>query len=147
MSNTIELEIDGIEEMENLLKKYESIMESMMPSLLYEEGIRIIHEAILQTPVDTGNLRDSAHVTFPEKKGTAYSISIGFGGPAGTGNISGLGSNNQDVNYAWAQHENPFYRHTVGNMQYLLRPALEAKATLADRFAAEIKAELEQWGF
>ncbi|MCK5640807.1 MAG: hypothetical protein KAJ19_08420 [Gammaproteobacteria bacterium] len=86
-------------------------------------------------PVDQGILRSSGFVLGPIKKGTVFVLTMGFGGPAGKGNLGE--TNNEDVGYAVIIHENPRAGKTgglspsnkkyktwskVGGWKYLERP-------------------------
>lgn len=88
-------------------------------------------------PVRDGILRASGFVEMdPVKiKGT-----IGFGGPAGTGNTNGE-TNSEDVEYAILQHENMDFAHKVGEAKYLERPLFEAigSGMIEETMVAEIQ--------
>lgn len=62
------------------------------------------------TPVDTGNLRASLHVSDPEYMAGRVRIRFGAGGPAGIGNVGGQ-TNNEAVTYAELVHEDPDMYH------------------------------------
>jgi hypothetical protein len=88
-------------------------------------------------PVDLGPLRSSGHVKDVERRGKELSVAMGFGGPAGAGN---LGETNREyVGYAIIQHENPNFHHTVGSWKYLEIPFNRAIVGMAERIAKEVK--------
>ncbi len=71
-------------------------------------------------PVKWGNLRASGHVSKPETLGGMVKIPLGFGGPAGAGNVGE--TNDEDVGYAEIVHEDMNARHTVGSAKFLEIP-------------------------
>ena len=71
----------------------------------YEEMEIEMAEAKQRTPVDTGVLRASGFVNPPARRGRAFEIVLGFGGPA--------------KDYAIPQHERLDYFHEVGQAKYL----------------------------
>lgn len=85
-------------------------------------------------PVDEGPLRASGHVVTEKAK---LRTTLGFGGPAGIGNQGE--SNKEDVGYAVVQHENPNYKHTVGEDKYLEKPLMAAVGTMGKDLAADIR--------
>jgi hypothetical protein len=88
-------------------------------------------------PVDIGPLRSSGHVKDVERRGKELSVAMGFGGPAGAGN---LGETNKEyVGYAIIQHENPNFAHKVGSWKYLETPLMRAIPGMAQRIADEVK--------
>jgi hypothetical protein len=84
---------------------------------LYKEAQMLMTEAKRRTPVDTGNLKSSGHVSKPQIKAGDVSVSLGFGGPAGVGNQA-HDTNKEDVHYALYVHE-IFAHHGVGQWKYL----------------------------
>lgn len=98
------------------------------------EGLSVAAELTMtkakkQTPVLSGALRSSGHVRRPVIRGSKISVELGFGGPAGVGNMLGEVSE-KDVGYAVYVHENLQARHKVGNAKYLERPLLAAGPTI-----------------
>lgn len=85
-------------------------------------------------PVDEGELRASGHVVTDKERITT---TLGYGGPAGIGNQGP--TNREDVGYAVRQHENPNYKHTVGEDKYLEKPFMKAVPKLAANLARDIK--------
>ena len=88
-------------------------------------------------PVDEGQLRASGHVVMDATK---LEVTLGFGGPAGIGNVSD--SNDETVGYAIVQHEVDSYEHTVGEDKYLEKPLMAALPRLAGDIGRDIKEEV-----
>ena len=85
-------------------------------------------------PVKDGPLRASGHVVMDD---TAIRIFLGYGGPAGIGNVGG--TNAKEVGYAIIQHEELSFEHTVGQAEYLKIPFLAAAATLVKDLAGDVR--------
>ncbi len=92
-------------------------------------------------PVRDGHLRSSGHVVADEAQ---LEVTMGYGGPAGTGNQGE--SNTVNVGYAVPQHENEEYKHTVGGPKYLERPLMAKVPTLATDIASEVLQEIQTAG-
>lgn len=90
-------------------------------------------------PVDEGVLRSSGHVKDVERRGVELSVTMGFGGPAGSGNLGE--TNKEDVGYAVIQHEGLNFQHRIGEPKYLERPMMEAIPGMAQRIADRIRKE------
>ena len=90
-------------------------------------------------PVRYGILRSSGFIIMDENE-AKVKATIGFGGPAGSGNTNGE-SNSQDVNYAIIQHENMDFAHNVGEAKYLERPLFAGIPMIADEMTRAIKKE------
>lgn len=116
-----------------------------LPGILYRLGEKIMTEAKRQTPVDTGNLRASGHVLPPSWSGDALEVVLGFGGPAGAGNVAG-DANREHVGYAVAVHENLAAAHRVGKAKYLEDPLMDAAARASEEMGNELRRELERGG-
>lgn len=91
-------------------------------------------------PVDFGILRASGFVHV-KREGKFIIGTIGFGGPAGSGN-SGGETNREDVNYAVIQHENLDFKHTVGSAKYLERPLFAGLPMVGETIAETIRKDL-----
>jgi hypothetical protein len=116
-------------------------MKVAVGAALYQEGEEIIAKAKIITPKDTGALYNSGHVNLPVDNGRGLEVTIGFGGPAGTGNTGGTQEN--DVGYAVPVHENLTARHNPGtSAKFLEIPFNEAKKDMGERLAARIKNNL-----
>ena len=115
----------------------------VLPALaaaLYQVGEGVMTDAKLLTPVDTGNLRASGHVSPPAVQGSKVSVTLGFGGPAGSGNHGGQ-SNAESVGYAVYVHENMEAHHPVGQAKFL-ESALKARTS---GMAGRIGLSLQRW--
>src|ERR1051326_2084753 len=97
---------------------------------LYRDAEEVMTTAKEETPVDTGALRASGHVQLRVIEGTTVSVEIGFGGPAGAGNVGGE-TNKDDVGYAEIVHENLDAHHSVGKAKYLEDPVRAAQPQIA----------------
>jgi hypothetical protein len=98
-----------------------------------ERALRIEGERIMTrskqefVPVDLGALRASGHVQEPTRRGKDVEVVMAYGGPAAP--------------YALIQHENPDFRHRVGQWKYLEQPMREAEPGMADRLAKALSLE------
>ena len=88
-------------------------------------------------PVRDGHLRNSG-VVVPDPDPNTVKVTLGFGGPAGTG------TNTQDVGYAVVQHENLDFAHTVGEAKYLEKPLMMAIPDLAKWIAEDMLPKVEK---
>ena len=75
------------------LKRVAKTYPKVAASALFREGERIKSIAVPLTPLDDGQLRQSAFVNKPVKTGSWIKVIVGYGGAA--------------VKYALAQHEGP----------------------------------------
>lgn len=82
-------------------------------------------EAKKRTPVQTGALRGSGHVTGPDQVGADIVVKLAFG--------------NASVDYAVKVHENLEAFHRVGQAKFLESVILESAAYLAQRVANRIQ--------
>lgn len=137
----VSMRIDGMEALLASLDGLRGRAEVNIPKILYRIGEQIMTEAKRQTPVDTGNLRASGHVTQPQWVNTWCHVTLGFGGPAGAG-----AGQTKPVGYAVFVHENLTARHPVGNAKYLERPMLAWASKLEAKIAADLRAELVRTG-
>lgn len=107
---------------------------------LYAEALLVMRESKRLTPVRYGFLRASGHVAAPQIEGRRIFVEMGFGGPAGVGNVGE--TNGRDVGYALPVHENVAAHHTVGQAKYLEAPLLAAIPGMEARLATRIREEL-----
>lgn len=133
----------GGDELKRVLARLSARAPAIAGGALYRETERIMTAAKRRTPVKWGNLRASGHVLPPETRGGRIVVTLGFGGPAGSGTV-GDETNWEHVGYAIYVHENLTARHTVGEAKYLERPLLEAVRGMETRLAADIGKELER---
>lgn len=138
--SSFRVKFDGLEE---LIKKLDKRPEDILrgaKGALYVEAEQTITDAKKLTPVDEGVLRASGHVQLPRGTPGGFEIELGFGGPAGTGNIGT--TNPEDVGYAVHVHEDLTAFHTVGQAKYLEVPLNQRKSGFAERIAKRIKDRL-----
>lgn len=128
------IEIEGTRALEAVLQKLGNEAVPALAEGLYQEAEAMMTDAKVLTPVDTGNLRASGHVALPEIQGTAVSVALGFGGPAGSGNHGGQ-SNAESVGYAVYVHEDMTKHHPVGQAKFLETPAKARTAGMSARLA------------
>ena len=81
-----------------------------------------------RTPVDTGTLRASIHVTGPEFEGKQIKTAVVAGGPASP--------------YALIVHENLHAQHPVGQAKYIESVFDEQQGSLLQRIANRVEAGL-----
>lgn len=127
----------GLAEFKILLNTRPDLIEHGAKSAVYKETNEIATEAKKIVPVDEGILKNSGFATLPEKNGDVISSSVGFGGPAGTGNV-GNETNSEDVGYAVRVHEDLEAHHTVGQAKYLEVPLKRARSGMSTRLAKRI---------
>lgn len=112
-----------------------------LQSALFIEGEETMAESKPLVPVDEGVLRASGFVLLPVVTKDEVYVDIGYGGPAGSGNIGGE-TNDKDVGYAIIQHEDLTFFHTVGQAKYLEQPLNKRKPGYSDRIAKRIRSRL-----
>lgn len=123
-SRVAELVIKGQEKLIANLEKLVASRVQEAGAALRAEGELIMTEAKRRTPVLTGVLRGSGHVTGPEP-GATIEVRLAFGGPA--------------ADYAVYVHENMQSFHHVGQAKFLESAVLEAAPRLAGNIAVRIK--------
>ncbi len=153
----IKVKIKGIPELEAELQRLGRQAPKALGSAFFQIGEEIIGLSKEKfVPVDLGHLRSSGFVEPAKISGSNVTVELGFGGPAGVGNIGG-DSNRVRVGYAIVVHENPRagktggvspkgrqYKtwSTVGGWKYLETPFNDAQRNL-DRRAAELVRRFE----
>lgn len=159
MADSVKLELKGLEQMTARLKALATVAPKAAGAALYREGERIMTEAKGRTPVDTGALRNSGHVTLPEMTLGGIQVVLGFGGPAGIGNQGK--TNDKDVGYAVYVHEDLTASHVkklskkeaakrgvefgeIGEAKFLENALLAAAPGFAERVAADAEEELKR---
>lgn len=118
-----DFKVSGIAEVEKRLAQLADDLVNQAGHALRVEGELIMTEAKKRTPVDTGALRASGHVTGPDDS-KSQKVRLAFGGAAAP--------------YAVFVHENLNARHHVGRAKFLESAALEAAPKMADRIAKRI---------
>lgn len=104
---------------------------------MYEEAEGTMTVAKTLTPVEFGNLRASGHVTLPEVTPSSIEVTLGFGGPAGSGNQGE--TNAEDVGYAVYVHERVELKHPVGQAKFLESAVNQRQTGQAARLAAHLR--------
>ena len=133
----VTLEVTGFREMARALDALAAQIPGEVGNAVRAEAEIEMTEAKQRTPLLTGALQASGHVTGPEQDGRDQVIRMGFGGPAGSGNHGGE-SNNVDVGYAVWVHENMEALHPRGQAKFLESVLLESAPYLLERVAARI---------
>src|SRR5690349_11810946 len=95
-----QLSIEGSLEIRKALQELGNKAPLAVAAALTDEANDLINDAKQLAPVDTGTLRNSAHVEPPVPSGTTIEVVAGFGGAAAP--------------YALAVHENPRAGKTGG---------------------------------
>lgn len=119
------------------LRRYGEVAVQGLRRGLYQEAEKIMTASKELVPVDTGTLRASGHVQLPVQRGVRVSVDLGYGGPAGRGNLGA--SNREPVGYAVIVHEKLNVHHTVGQAKYLEVPLQRAKPGMSRRIADHIR--------
>lgn len=91
---------------------------------LYVEAEILMGEAKERTPVDTGALKASGHVTLPEIHGREIAVDMVYGGASAP--------------YALYVHEDLDAHHKVGQAKFLESVLVEQGPELAERIATRV---------
>lgn len=137
------VEVEGDLELHRLLMQLGDEGPMAVARALYQESERVMTNAKRLTPVKTGNLRASGHVSLPAFTDDAVEVVLGFGGPAGSGNHGGE-SNAEEVGYAVYVHEDMTKHHPVGQAKFLEQPAMEAMIALPNVVEKELTRTVER---
>ncbi|MFW6079001.1 MAG: hypothetical protein ACODAE_05230 [Gemmatimonadota bacterium] len=115
-----------------------------MPRALRQEMELVVGEAKEIAPIDKGPLAASGHAQPARIRGGVVSVTGGFGGPAGAGNLGGE-TNTEEVGYALVQHERLDYRHAPGRQaKYLEQPFFQRAPQIPRRVAEELERTLAE---
>ena len=79
MSANVSMEIHGVNSTVKILHRAHVDYLRAFAAALYAEGLIIIGQAVLRTPVDKGRLRASAYCSPPISAGTRFIVRLGFG--------------------------------------------------------------------
>ena len=82
MSQVFTFEIEGAQELRNMLEVSGKDAGRVVGQVITEEANTIFGKALVLTPVDTGALRGSGGVSAPMQTQTGIGVDIFFGGPA-----------------------------------------------------------------
>lgn len=127
----ISLDLQGIAEVTQRLQRMQRPQAHVLGEALYREGNDIMGRSVTLVPIDTGNLRSTAHVTRPEESGPTVSVTLSYGG-------------NGQAPYAWIQHWNTEFNHPQGQSHYLQAAVFEATPGFPQRIAQAIAPALRQ---
>lgn len=132
--------LEGVPQLEKAMQDLIKKMPTAARRGLYTGLEFIMTDAKMNyVPVKDGYLRMSGFVLIRDEPGRVVGT-IGFGGPAGSGNMGE--TNSIDVNYAEKQHETMEYHHEVGQAKFLERPLFAGMPMLRETIADEIRKEL-----
>ena len=139
---SFDMRIDVAETVDNI-DEFARLLPKAVGRGLYGWSEQVMTRAKGLCPVDTGTLRSSGHVSNPESKNGAMEVTLGFGGPAGSGNHGGE-SNGEACGYAEYVHENLAARHTTGQAKFLESPLMEATGQLSDQIQQEVDSDVKE---
>jgi len=125
----LSVEVKGLDKVVNNIKNLTGDIQQNLVGILYQEGEGLISEAKEEVPVDTGALRASGYVRWPEYQGNTVTVQVGFGGAAAP--------------YALIVHENLEAHHNPPTKaKYLEDPFNRRATTLDQRIGNKLKAKL-----
>lgn len=116
--------VTGLDKVQQRLARLAQQIPNEVARALYEEAQIERTESMRRTPVDTGALRASHHVTTPRISGREISVTIEVGGSAAP--------------YAVKVHEDLEAFHRVGGAKFLESTIMESAPFLARRIAKRI---------
>lgn len=122
---TYSFEIEGAEELRNMLAQSGAQAGQTVGQVILEEANTIFAQALILTPVDTGALRGSGGVSAPQHTPDGIGVDIFFGGPA--------------ASYALYVHEIVGNRHNAPTQaKYLEQPFLQRFPNIRENMARRI---------
>lgn len=140
------LEIKGLDEALRKLHAMPENVKTFVGRGLYVEAERVMTDSKKNyVPVDTGVLRSSGFVKLPTVTADEISVTLGFGGPAGTGNQGE--TNKKDCGYAFIVHENPRAGKTGGLPPSSSPGAIVARTFGTGRYQRKHYAQVGQWKY
>lgn len=135
------VEIVGMNAVSARLEAIALLMPGAATLALHDVAVEeIMPVAKERVPVDQGELIASGYVLPPEQHGDETHVTMGFGGPAGSGNLGE--TNTIDVDYAVKIHEDMEMHHPNGQAKYLESAVLEAIPSIADMVAERLDGRL-----
>jgi hypothetical protein len=138
----LNFDLKGIPEMQAKIAEALATMHVKAEGALFQISEEEMTKSKNRTPVDLGNLRSSGHVALPVTDAEGISVTMGFGGPAGIGNVGGE-TNKKDVGYAIIVHEDVRgvvpRAGGVGQSKFLESVLREDAPQLVERIANRIK--------
>ena len=117
------VKVKGLKKTNERLRKLGKKGPQLLGSAFFQIGEEIIGKSKEDfVPVDKGHLRNSGFVELPKESGGSVTVELGFGGPAGKGNV-GNSKNKISVGYALRVHEDTLAKHRDGTgAKYLEKP-------------------------
>ena len=119
--------VTGVREAQKALAKTKRRYKNALGASIYVEALDIIGKSLLQTPVDTGRLRQSHFVERPSAIRGNPTVRLGYG-----------------TNYARIVHERTDLAHKVGNAKFLKRPLDAASSGYVKRVGDRAKRFFEE---
>ena len=129
----------GLDGLQRRLRRYPDLLMRVAARELYQEAEETMTDSKEDTPVDTGALRASGFVEQPDVRRDRVTVTLGFGGVAGSGNLGT--TNREDVGYAVYVHEDCNAHHEVGRCKYLERHVRRAERRLPRRLVRALRRE------
>ncbi|MGF0095007.1 HK97 gp10 family phage protein [Peptoniphilus sp. SGI.035] len=72
----MKIDIKALKDYKNNLDKFKSVTNEIFMEAVYEVATRVFQATVKNTPVDTGDLRESWNIDDIKKKGSVYEIEI-----------------------------------------------------------------------
>lgn len=104
MSIVITATVTGLTQIQRSLDRESDKWKRAVGTAIYQKGLAIMADSVLEVPVDTGRLRQTAYVA-PPRSFDSPEVEAGYG-----------------TDYAVFVHEDEDATHTVGKSQYLRDP-------------------------
>lgn len=118
----------GLQRARNNLGRFTKTVESAPYKVLVEESVRMEREAKLETPIDTGALRDSVRANV---SGRGLSISL---------ELTASATSDRGYDYSNIQHENTTFNHPRGGKAFYLRdPFNRGLERIQERLGKEVR--------
>lgn len=126
----VSMRLTGTKEFKERAKKAADDCAFAAGVAFYAVGNNIVLDSMLDTPVDTGNMRGSHYVTHPQKDadGRVY-VEIGVGGAA--------------ESYVIEQHENLAFNHKEGHAKFLENAINQSRQDVVPMVRAFVKQVLD----
>jgi hypothetical protein len=125
----ITIDMQGIAQVTQHLQRLATVPLPAAGEALYAEGNGIMGQSVQLVPVDTGNLRSTAHVDRPVITGPRVEVELSYG-------------KHGDAPYAAIVHWDTEAHHPIGMSHYLQAPLFQATQGFAQRIAADIQGSL-----
>jgi len=122
--------ITGAAKLRRKLSAAGPLAQTALAAAVVEEQEKVMAKAKAITPVDTGTLRASGHVSPPKVGAGSVEVIAGFGGAASA--------------YAVVQHERLDYAHPTGQAKFLEEPFLQAAPQIPRNLARGVEMALQR---